>query len=210
MQDLIVRELGCQDYSLVWEKMKHFTDTRSATTADEVWLLEHFPVFTQGQAGKAEHILAAGDISIVQSDRGGQVTYHGPGQLVTYVLLDLNRRQIGTRTLVATLENTVIDLLAEYNIEAHIQCGAPGIYIKGAKIGSIGLRVRKGYSYHGLAFNIDMDLEPFTRINPCGYQGLKVTQLKDHTHTIDWVAIKRKMIQYLKKNLDEMKMCEKV
>lgn len=157
--------------------MRDFTDRREPATADELWLLEHDPVYTQGLAGKPEHILAPGDIPVVQTDRGGQVTYHGPGQLVAYPLLDLDRLGLGVRTLVATLEASVIDLLAEHRIAGARKTGAPGVYVDGAKIASIGLKIRRGRSFHGLAFNIDMDLEPFTRINPCGYAGQPMTSL---------------------------------
>ena len=183
MRTLIIRQLGVCDYLPVLKKMQEFTVKREAGDKDEVWLLQHFPVFTQGQAGKPEHILDAGNIPIVQTDRGGQVTYHGPGQLVIYCLLDLQALDIGIRYLVNGLESTIISLLAAYNINAHRKNKAPGVYIKNQKIGSIGLRVRKGFSYHGLALNIDMDLSPFGRINPCGYPDLAVTQLKD------WAAI---------------------
>lgn len=194
---VIIRNLGQQDYQTVWQQMQNFVAARTAETPDEIWLLQHPPVFTQGQAGKAEHVLNPGNIPIIQTDRGGQVTYHGPGQLVIYVLFDLQRLQIGTRQLVTNLENAVIRLLADYKITAIARCDAPGVYVDNAKICSIGLRIRKGFSYHGLAFNIDMDLEPFSRINPCGYQGLKITQLRDHIELIPWVAIEDKMIQYL-------------
>jgi lipoyl(octanoyl) transferase len=156
--------------------MRDFTDKRDATTPDEIWLLEHPSVFTQGQAGKAEHILNAGDIPVIQTDRGGQVTYHGPGQLVVYLLLDLRRLNISIRTLVSTIEQAVINLLAEYGIEAYGDRKAPGVYVNGAKICAIGLRVRHGCTYHGIAFNINMDLEPYARINPCGFSQLPVTQ----------------------------------
>lgn len=201
MTDFIVRDLGRREYSEVLEEMKKFTEQRTSTTADEVWFVEHFPVFTQGQAGKPEHLLAPGNIPVVQSDRGGQVTYHGPGQLVMYVMFDLTRLGIGTRSLVRTLENTIIGLLTEFKIPAEAKCDAPGVYINDAKIASIGLRVRKNFSYHGIAFNVDMDLEPFQRINPCGFQGLQITQLKEYLTPINWVAIKSKMLQYLKTNL---------
>ena len=194
---IIIRNLGKQDYQKVWQQMQSFVAARTAETLDEFWLLQHPPVFTQGQAGKVEHVLNPGNIPVIQTDRGGQVTYHGPGQLVVYVLLDLQRLQIGTRQLVTNLENAVIRLLADYKIIANTRCDAPGVYVDQAKICSIGLRIRKGFSYHGLALNIDMDLEPFSRINPCGYQGLKITQLRDHVESIHWVAIEDKMIQYL-------------
>lgn len=158
--------------------MRDFTDTRSADTEDELWLLQHPRVFTQGQAGKAEHVLAAGDIPVVQADRGGQVTYHGPGQWVVYLLIDLRRRSYGVRDLVNLIERSLVQVLAEWNIDAAARRDAPGVYVSGDKIASLGLRVRRGCSYHGLALNVDMDLEPFLRINPCGHEGLKVTSMR--------------------------------
>jgi lipoyl(octanoyl) transferase len=166
-------------YSPIWEAMSSFTSERHANTPDEIWLLEHFPVFTQGLAGKPEHVLNPNNIPIVHSDRGGQVTYHGPGQLMLYALLDLKRLNIGARELVRRLEQVVMDLLAELSISSERHCNAPGIYIENKKICSIGLRVRKGCCYHGIALNIDMDLTPFQFINPCGFQGLQMTQLRD-------------------------------
>ncbi|MGX4746409.1 lipoyl(octanoyl) transferase LipB [Providencia rettgeri] len=159
--------------------MHQFTEDRTENTCDEVWLVEHPRVFTQGQAGKAEHVLAPGDIPVIQSDRGGQVTYHGPGQQVMYVMLDLKRNKIGVRELVTALENTVVNTLAHFNIAAYPRPDAPGVYVNGDKICSLGLRIRQGCSFHGLALNIDMDLEPFNRINPCGYSELKMTQVSD-------------------------------
>jgi lipoyl(octanoyl) transferase len=173
------RELGTADYEPVWRAMQHFTDTRDANTADEVWLLEHPPVFTQGQAGKAEHVLFPGDIPVVQVDRGGQVTYHGPGQLVGYLLLDVRRSGLGVRDLVSRIEQCLIDLLASYGVSANARTDAPGVYVNGAKIASLGLRIRHGCSFHGLALNVDMDLQPFRRINPCGMANLPMTQLCD-------------------------------
>lgn len=159
--------------------MQQFTDTRTATTLDEIWLLEHDPVFTQGQAGKPEHILAPGDIPVVQTDRGGQVTYHGPGQLIVYFLIDIKRRTLGVRNLVTAIENATISTLASFNIDARARSDAPGVYVKDAKIASLGLRIRRGCSYHGLSFNVAMDTAPFQRINPCGMQNLAITQLHD-------------------------------
>jgi lipoyl(octanoyl) transferase len=159
--------------------MRAFTDARDADTPDELWLLEHDPVFTLGQAGKLEHVLAAGDIPVIPVDRGGQVTYHGPGQIVAYPLLDLRRLGIGVRDLVCRIEQAIIDTLAHWNIGAVRREGAPGVYVNDAKIAALGLRVRRGCTFHGLAFNVNMDLEPFRRINPCGYQGLQVTQMVD-------------------------------
>jgi lipoyl(octanoyl) transferase len=176
---LKIRRLGRQPYEATWKAMSAFTDNRTADTVDELWLLEHDPVFTLGQAGKLEHVLAAGDIPVVQVDRGGQVTYHGPGQIVGYPLIDLRRVGVGVRELVKRIEQSLIDTMAHWNIEAARREGAPGVYVGDAKIAALGLRVRRGCSFHGLAFNVDMDLEPFQRINPCGYKGLAVTQLLD-------------------------------
>lgn len=175
---ILVRHLGLQPYEPVSQAMHDFTDSRDDTTPDEIWLVEHLPVFTQGQAGKAEHLLMTGDISVIQSDRGGQVTYHGPGQQVMYVLLNLKRRKLGVRELVTLLEQTVVNTLAEYGIEAHPRADAPGVYVGESKICSLGLRIRKGCSFHGLALNINMDLTPFQRINPCGYAGMEMTQMR--------------------------------
>ncbi|MUL11482.1 lipoyl(octanoyl) transferase LipB [Aliivibrio fischeri] len=176
---LVVKNLGRQDYEPVWKAMHTFTDERDENTCDEVWLVEHNPVFTQGQAGKEEHVLAAGDIPIVKSDRGGQVTYHGPGQLVAYVLINLRRKNIGVRELVTHIENTVINTLSHFNVESAARPDAPGVYVDNKKICSLGLRIRKGCSFHGLALNINMDLSPFLRINPCGYAGMEMSQLHD-------------------------------
>ena len=175
---VIVRPLGRQDYVPVFEAMQSFTAARGSATADELWLVEHPPVFTQGLAGKPEHLLATGDIPVVQTDRGGQVTYHGPGQVVMYPLIDVRRAQVGVRALVALLEQSVITLLAEWGIRACARPDAPGVYVNGAKIASVGLRIRHGCSYHGLSLNVAMDLEPFQRINPCGFSNLPVTQLQ--------------------------------
>ncbi|MDC2825157.1 lipoyl(octanoyl) transferase LipB [Rodentibacter pneumotropicus] len=177
---LIVRQLGLQDYQETWHKMQDFTDNRKADTIDEIWLVEHPPVFTQGQAGKPEHLLQSSDIPVVQSDRGGQITYHGPGQLVMYVLIDIRRHQnLNVRQLVTALEQSVVKTLSGYAIVGYPKPDAPGVYIEGKKICSLGLRIRKGCSFHGLAFNVDMDLNPFHYINPCGYAGLEMCQLAD-------------------------------
>ena len=177
VSDLFVRRLGLMEYEPVWRAMQSFTDHRDANTPDELWLVEHPPVFTQGQAGRAEHVLAPGDIPVIQVDRGGQVTYHGPGQIVAYPLIDIKRMQMGVRTLVTGIEQAIIDVLKSYGVVAQTMTGAPGVYIDGVKIASLGLRIRRGRSFHGLAFNINMDLEPFQRINPCGFEGLQVTNL---------------------------------
>ncbi len=176
---LKIRRLGRQPYATVWRAMSAFTDNRVADTLDELWLLEHDPVFTLGQAGKLEHVLAPGDIPVLPVDRGGQVTYHGPGQIVAYPLLDLRRLGVGVRELVSRIEQAIIDTLAHWQIEAVRREGAPGVYVGAAKVAALGLRVRRGCSFHGLAFNVAMDLEPFQRINPCGYSGLAVTQMVD-------------------------------
>lgn len=172
-----LRRLGLADYEPVWREMRAYTDSRSEASEDQLWLVQHPPVFTQGQAGKAEHVLAPGDIPVIQVDRGGQVTYHGPGQIVAYPLIDIARKGIGVRDLVCRIEESIIRVLGFYGVPGERIAGAPGIYVGGAKIASLGLRVRRGRCYHGLAFNIDMDLEPFQRINPCGFSGLQVTQL---------------------------------
>lgn len=172
-----VKWLGRVPYEPTWRAMQAFTEQRNANTPDELWLLEHEPVFTLGMNGDPAHVLAAGDIPVVQIDRGGQVTYHGPGQLVVYPLIDVRRAGLGVRDLVTGLERAVIDYAARFGIKAECQARAPGVYVNGSKLASIGLRIRRGGSYHGLALNIDMDLEPFLRINPCGYAGLEMTQL---------------------------------
>jgi len=176
---LKVRRLGRQPYEATWEAMSQFTNNRGPDTPDELWLLEHDPVFTLGQAGKTEHVLAPGDIPVIQVDRGGQVTYHGPGQIVGYPMIDLRRAGVGVRELVHKIEQAIIDTLDHWNIGAARLEGAPGVYVAGAKVAALGLRVRRGCSFHGLAFNVNMDLEPYHRINPCGYKGLEVTQVLD-------------------------------
>lgn len=175
----LVRDLGRRAYEPVWREMQAFTDARTEVTPDELWLVEHEPVFTLGQAGKPEHLLLPGDIPVLHVDRGGQVTYHGPGQIVLYPLLDLRRLKVGVKDYVCRIEQAMIDTLADWNIEATRRAGAPGVYVGDAKIGALGIRVRHGCTFHGLAFNIAMDLEPFRRINPCGYAGLRVTSLAD-------------------------------
>jgi lipoyl(octanoyl) transferase len=178
MTSPLIRDLGLTDYTPVWQAMQSFTNARTADTPDELWVLQHKPVFTQGQAGKPEHVLDAHGIPVIQSDRGGQVTYHGPGQLVIYFLLDVRRRGFGVRTLVDLIETSLISVLASYGIDASLRKGAPGVYVGDRKIAALGLRVRKGGSLHGLSFNVDMDLAPFSYINPCGYAGMEVTQLR--------------------------------
>ena len=177
---LIVRNLGIQDYQHVWHNMQAFTDNRTADTPDEIWLVQHPSVFTQGQAGKPEHLLQRTEIPVVQSDRGGQITYHGLGQQIMYVLIDIKRHEnLNVRQLVTALEQSVVKTLADYGIEGYPKPDAPGVYIDGKKICSLGLRIRHGRSFHGLAFNINMDLTPFHQINPCGYAGLEMCQLAD-------------------------------
>lgn len=193
-QAVIIRDLGRVPYQQTWEAMQAFTLTRDEHAPDEIWLLEHEAVFTQGQAGKAEHLLSPGDIPVVPVDRGGQVTYHGPGQMVAYVLLDIRRLKSDVRKLVSALEDSVVDLLDGYGVEAAARPDAPGVYIGAEKVCSLGLRIKRGCSYHGLALNVDMDLEPFARINPCGYQGLKMTQMADWTETPDINTIKQQWL----------------
>ena len=181
----------------MWHNMQAFTAGRDANSRDEIWVVEHDPVYTLGLNGKPEHILNAGNIPVVQCDRGGQVTYHGPGQIVTYVLLDLRRRNLGVKNLVHNLEQAVLDLLKHYGLAGERRPNAPGVYINGEKVAALGLRVRRGCSFHGLSLNVDMDLEPFTRINPCGYQGLKTTQLKDLLENIHITQVTTDLLQQL-------------
>jgi len=195
--DIVTKKININDYQVVWQQMVDFTKKRTSSTLDEIWLVEHDPVFTQGQAGKPEHVLNPADIPVVQTDRGGQVTYHGPGQLVVYPLIDLRRAKIGIKQYVGMLEQVTIRLLADYDIKAKICEGAPGVYVGDAKICSIGLRVRRGCSYHGLALNVDMDLEPFSRINPCGFQKLAITQIKNFVESINFSEVESKLSKYL-------------
>ncbi|MCL9782814.1 lipoyl(octanoyl) transferase LipB [Vibrio sp. S4M6] len=198
MQDqLIVKKLGRQDYLPVWQAMHEFTDNRNEDSLDEIWLVEHNPVFTQGQAGKAEHLLSPGDIPVVQSDRGGQVTYHGPGQLVAYFLINLRRKKLGVRDLVTHIENIVINTLKSYNIASSARPDAPGVYVDNKKICSLGLRIRKGCSFHGLALNVNMDLSPFQRINPCGYEGMEMVQVSQLNGPDSLEAVEQQLIQEL-------------
>ncbi len=193
---LIVKHLGVQDFSDVWQQMRDFTDTRTQDTPDELWLLEHPAVFTLGQAGKPEHILAAGNIPVVKTDRGGQVTYHGLGQLVGYCLFDIKRLNIGVRELVERIEDVLVDVLKQYHIDAWANREAHGVYVGSKKIASLGLRIRKGCSYHGFSLNVDMDLEPYQRINPCGYAGLEMTQVSDlSTRQLSLVVISNKIYE---------------
>ncbi|KPC35463.1 Octanoyltransferase [Pseudomonas syringae pv. cilantro] len=196
------RDLGLIDYETAWHAMQRFTDGRGRDAADEVWLVQHPPVFTQGQSGKPEHLLLPGNIPVVQVDRGGQVTYHGPGQLVAYLMLDVRRLGFGVRDLVTRIENTLIALLADYGVTAVAKADAPGVYVNGAKIASLGLRIRNGCSFHGLALNVDMDLEPFRRINPCGYAGLAMTQLSDQAGQIEFSEVSARLRAQLVNHLD--------
>lgn len=198
---LLVRRPGRVDYEAAWEAMRAFTASREADTPDEIWLVEHPPVYTLGQAGKREHLLHASDIPLVKSDRGGQITYHGPGQLVAYLLIDLTRRGLKVRQLVSVMEQALIDCLAEYGIAAERVSGAPGVYVGEAKIAALGLRVRQGRSYHGLSLNVDMDLAPFSWINPCGYEGLKTTQLTDFGVRDDLDAVGARLVAHLQRLL---------
>lgn len=196
-----IRWLGLQDYTSCWKAMQDFTNQRHHDTVDEIWLLEHHPVFTQGQNGKEEHLLHPGSIPVVQTDRGGQVTYHGPGQLMVYTLIDVKRKHLNIRELVTLLEKSVIDLLAAYNIQAIAKREAPGVYVNEKKICSIGLRIRKGCAYHGIAFNVAMDLEPFTRINPCGFKALEMTEFAALGGMNNTQETGRQLANYLMKNL---------
>lgn len=200
--EFLVRELGLVEYQPTLDAMRRFTDERDAATPDEIWLLQHPAVFTQGQAGKAEHVLAAGDIPVIQAERGGQVTYHGPGQLVAYVLLDLKRLKLGVRDLVTAMEQALVDVLKEYALDAAPKPDAPGVYVEGNKIASLGLRVRRGCSFHGLALNVDMDMEPFQRINPCGYADLRMVQLRDLVaEPVSLLKVERQLAQALRQRL---------
>ena len=176
---LVIRHLGQVDYVTAWHDMQRFTNSRGHNTPDELWFLEHPPVFTLGRNGKQEHLHNTGEIAVINTDRGGQVTYHGPGQLILYPLLNINRRQLGVQSLVQILEQAVIDLCTDYRIDAHRREKAPGVYVEDHKLAALGLRIRKGCSFHGLSLNIDMDLTPFSMIDPCGYAGMEVTQLRD-------------------------------
>lgn len=200
-ETLIVKWLGQQDYVTCWQAMQAFTNARNADTIDEVWLLEHPPVFTQGQNGKPEHVLNPGNIPLVQTDRGGQVTYHGPGQLMVYLLIDLKRKQLVIREFVTRLEQCIIDFLAAYNIKACANREAPGVYVDQKKIASIGLRVRRGCTYHGIAFNVAMDLSPFSAINPCGFSTLKMTQCSALGGPLCTQQSGEQLVNYLIKNL---------
>ena len=198
---IIIRHLGRQEYKDVWKRMQDFTQQRETNTVDEIWVTEHPPVFTLGLNGKREHILNSGNIPTIQVDRGGQVTYHGPGQLVVYTLLNLNRLGIGVHALVTHIEQAIVTTLTLYGINATGRADAPGVYVNGSKIAALGLRIRRGCSYHGLSLNIDMDLNPFQGINPCGYKGMEVCQLSDFTNEIDFSHISEQLVSQLVRNL---------
>ncbi|WP_373001107.1 lipoyl(octanoyl) transferase LipB [Marinobacter sp.] len=197
MADLIVRSLGEQPYLETWEAMKSFTADRDDSVADELWCLEHPRVYTQGQAGKAEHILAPGDIPVIPVDRGGQVTYHGPGQLVIYLMINLTRKKLGVRSLVDEIEQAIVRTLAGLGVEAAPRADAPGVYVGESKIASLGLRVRRGCSFHGLALNVDMDMEPFQRINPCGYAGMTMCQVRDFVPGVTLADVQQRLSEEL-------------
>ena len=201
MSELVVRELGRQVYEPVWRAMQEFTNTRDASTPDEIWFCEHDSVFTLGLNTAPEHLLAPGDIPVIQIDRGGQVTYHGPGQLMIYPLIDLRRAGLGVRDLVTALEQSVVDLVADNGIEAAARCDAPGVYIDGIKLASVGLRIRRGASFHGMALNVDVDLEPFSRINPCGFEGLELTDLKRLGADSALATVRDKLLPHLLRHL---------
>jgi lipoyl(octanoyl) transferase len=200
-----IRQLGRSDYRATWDAMKAYTRDRDAQSIDQIWITEHAPVFTQGLNGRAEHVHEAGDIPLIQIDRGGQVTYHGPGQVVLYCMLDLNRLGIGVKRLVSLLEDSVIEWLGRHGIAADRRAGAPGVYVGDAKIAALGLRIRKGCCYHGLSFNVDMDLEPFSRIDPCGFRGLAVTQLSELGIDLDLGQVGIELAQTVMGNLGEKK-----
>lgn len=202
MTNLIIRNCGLTSYTTTLQLMKDFTNQRTPSTPDELWVLEHHPVFTQGQAGKPLHLLNPGTIPVVQSDRGGQTTYHGPGQLVIYLLLDLKRKNLGIKSLITHIEQAIIVLLAAYDISGSRQIKAPGVYVNHAKIAALGLRVRRGCSYHGLSLNVNMDLEPFTRINPCGYPDLKVVQMRDFNAVASTAEVASQLVKHLMQHLN--------
>lgn len=199
---VLVRELGLRDYEPVWRAMQRFTDARSDSTPDEIWFTQHHPVFTLGLNAAPEHVLAAGDIPVIKIDRGGQVTYHGPGQLMIYPLLDIRRAGLGVRELVTALEQSVVDLAAGYDIHAESRRDAPGVYVAGAKLASVGLRIRRGASFHGMALNVDVDLEPFSRINPCGFENLEVTSLAKLQVEHDLATVRDRICAHLLRHLN--------
>ncbi|MDH4047627.1 MAG: lipoyl(octanoyl) transferase LipB [Gammaproteobacteria bacterium] len=201
MDAVLVRSMGRQDYEPLWRSMQRFTEERDATTADEIWFTEHPPVFTLGMNASSAHLLAPGDIPVIQIDRGGQVTYHGPGQLMIYPLIDLKRAVLGVRHLVTALEQSAVRTAADYGLEAASRADAPGVYVSGRKLASVGLRVRRGASFHGMAFNVAMDLEPFSRINPCGFSDLQVTDLRNLGVATSLAEVQQKILQHLQELL---------
>jgi len=201
LNNVNIHDLGTSDYQTVWDDMRSFTEQRNESTPDEIWIVEHPPVFTLGLNGKPEHIIDAHDIPVIQCDRGGQVTFHGPGQLVAYVLMDLQRRHWGVKTLVNRIEQIIIDVLGDYSIQAERKENAPGVYVDSAKIAALGLRVRRGCSYHGLSLNVDMDLTPFSYINPCGFEGLVSTQMTELNPTANIHDVKNRLLGHLNRQL---------
>lgn len=202
MAATVIRQLGLSDYHSIWQEMQRFTAERDTDSADEIWITEHRPVYTLGLNGKREHLLAPSDLPLVATDRGGQITYHGPGQLVVYPLLDLRRLSMGPRQAVTLLENAMIATLSQYGIHAEAKAEAPGVYVEGSKIGALGLRIKRGCSYHGLSLNNDMDLSPFQAINPCGYAGLAVTQLADCGVNIQLHELAVPLVHYIIKAIE--------
>ena len=195
-----IKEKGLQDYTSTWQEMVSFTENRSDQTEDELWTLEHKSVFTQGLSGKPEHLLRKSEIDVIQSDRGGQITYHGPGQLIVYCLIDIKRLGIGVKEMVRIIEKSIIDLLGDYSIPSHKIAGAPGVYVDGSKIAALGLKVKRGKTYHGLSLNVDMNLSPYKLINPCGYRDLNVTQMSNLTdNNLELDKIKKQLAQHLTK-----------
>ena len=195
-----IKEKGLQDYTSTWQEMVSFTENRSDQTEDELWTLEHRSVFTQGLSGKPEHLLKESEIDVIQSDRGGQITYHGPGQLIVYCLIDIKRLGIGVKEMVRIIEKSIIDLLADYSIQSHKIVGAPGVYVDGSKIAALGLKVKRGKTYHGLSLNVDMNLSPYQLINPCGYRDLNVTQMSNLTdNKLELDKIKKQLTKHLTK-----------
>ena len=195
-----IKEKGLQDYTSTWQEMVSFTENRSDQTEDELWTLEHRSVFTQGLSGKPEHLLKKSEIDVIQSDRGGQITYHGPGQLIVYCLIDIKRLGIGVKEMVRIIEKSIIDLLNDYSIPSHKIVGAPGVYVDGSKIAALGLKVKRGKTYHGLSLNVDMNLSPYQQINPCGYRDLNVTQMSNLTdNKLELDKIKKQLTKHLTK-----------
>ncbi|MDM8569095.1 lipoyl(octanoyl) transferase LipB [Thiotrichales bacterium HSG1] len=202
IQNIIVRNLGIVSYPPIHKAMQYFTNTRNVNTPDELWVLQHQPIYTLGQASKSEHLLNTNNIQIYQSDRGGQVTYHGPGQLIVYVLIDIKRAKLGVKKLIYVLEQAIINCLSIFKINSNRRVHAPGVYVDCKKIAALGLRIRKGYSYHGLSLNIDMDLRPFKGINPCGYAGLEVTQISDLIDKFEFKQVKKQFLTCLLSELE--------